>query len=333
MFEKLSQEQRDMIQNSLTEEQKEFLQNKLKRGYRTIFANEMARMKGIMLPLDADPEEIEQLLDEWVLVDFIDSGVVTTDTPCECGRPLRYQYTVEHQSTGRKLKFGQTHLQEHTGLNPQTVRDIIKGFGNIDYELDELLVKINTDWSLDKALTDIKLPTDLSLISLPLDIQKHIDLQLPLLDRQFMRMKKLLREKVEQSERESYQLQELEREEVIEDASYQQQEIFSSDYQLDLFGIQEENVQDEYSTRKIENLGEDLPQWLKERIFHYLEKGISSARIICEALITEDHAPRDRYITGKPKIYAPVCRFIDSLSDYRLKDGNHDNRYYEFLVE
>lgn len=325
LLEKLSQEQRDMIQSTLHEDQREFLQNKLKRGYRTIFANEMAKMKGIILPLDAAAEEVEQLLDEWVLVDFIDSGVVSSDTPCECGRPLRYQYTVEHLSTGRKLKFGQTHLEEHTGLNPQTVRDIIRGFGTIDYELDELLLKINNGWTVESALFGAMLPTDLSLISVPVDIQKHIDLELPLLGHQFMRIKKLMREKVEQFEREQRQLKEIERAKVIEEASDQ----YSSDFQIDLFGIQEDNEKLERSSRTVENLDGDLPQWMKERIFHYLEKGIYSARIICEALITQDHAPRDRYITGKPKIYAPVCRFINSLSDYRLKEGNQDNRYYE----
>ena len=55
----LSQEEKDNIISTLDEEQQQFLRNS---------------------PVDAKLGEIEQLLDEWVLVDFIDSGFVSEDT-------------------------------------------------------------------------------------------------------------------------------------------------------------------------------------------------------------------------------------------------------------
>ena len=63
------------------------------------------------------------------------------------------------------------------------------------------LSKIKTGWTLENELQRLMLSTDLSGITVPKDIQEHLDLQLPLLERQFMGIKKLLLEKVEPTER------------------------------------------------------------------------------------------------------------------------------------
>ena len=136
----LNKEEKDLILNSLTPEQKEFIQHHAKKGKKTAFANVLAKDKGIVIPDHVSPEEAELLLDEWILVDYIDNGFINPETPCECGRPLRYQYIVEHKPTNETRRFGITHFEEHTRVSALIINEIKKGFNSIDYEQDELLL-------------------------------------------------------------------------------------------------------------------------------------------------------------------------------------------------
>ncbi|MGR5965433.1 hypothetical protein ACT7DB_18470 [Bacillus cereus] len=66
----------------LLKNKKEFLQQHVKRGKKTAFANVMALDKGIVLPEHATDTEIQTILDEWVLIEYIDNGERNVDTPC-----------------------------------------------------------------------------------------------------------------------------------------------------------------------------------------------------------------------------------------------------------
>ena len=131
---KLKQEERDDLYRLLSSEQKEFVKHHVKRGKKTKFANVMAEMKGAFLPEETEVEEIERFVDDWILDNYIDNGEVSPDTPCECGRPLRYQFIIKHIKTGEMLRLGKTHFREHTNFSPDIVRKIIQGFYEIDYE-------------------------------------------------------------------------------------------------------------------------------------------------------------------------------------------------------
>ena len=74
----------------------------------------------------------------WSII--FDNGFINPDTPCECGRPLRYQYIVEHKPTNEARRFGITHFEGHTGVSASIINEIKKGFNSIDYEQDELLL-------------------------------------------------------------------------------------------------------------------------------------------------------------------------------------------------
>ena len=140
-----------------------------------------------MIPDHVSPEEAELLLDEWVLVDYIDNGFTNPDTPCECGRPLRYQYIVEHKPTNETRRFGITHFEEHTGISASIVSEIKKGFNSIDYEQDELLLKIKNNWDIKEEFSFI--PDD---ITFPEGIEKHLELDVPLLDKQIKELQRLI---------------------------------------------------------------------------------------------------------------------------------------------
>jgi Protein of unknown function (DUF3895) len=315
--------ERDRILSSLDEVQKNFIQQHLKRGKRTAFANHMARSKGLILPENSPSEELELLLDEWILEDFIDNGYVNPETPCECGKPLRYQYIVKHKGTGIVKRFGITHFEEHTGIPPNLVQEIINGFNFIDYEMDELLYKLDSNWQLTNEIPFI--PEDYVF---PTDIQEHITYNVPLLNRQIKRLKHYILAALEEKQ--------LNRNEInlfpTDDFPFEFNAIQGKDNQVSIQDTLFDN--DHLSPREIGQ--KDFPISLYENeIKIFLLKGISSARVICELLIKEKGAARERYITGKPKIYTAVCLHLDSLvknGDIELLHTKYtEDRFYRII--
>jgi hypothetical protein len=157
------------------EEQKHFLHHEMLRSRRTIFAQIMAKAKGADIPDGASYEDVERFLDGWIYTGYVDAGKVSSEYPCDCGRPLR-QHRVQHKETDQVLHFGIVHLGDHLKLDAKTVTLIKKG---LDQELDEILVKVRDRWTL-----PIPIPEGFPV---PNDIQAHLDARLPLLDRQFAR--------------------------------------------------------------------------------------------------------------------------------------------------
>ena len=292
---------KDKIFNSLTSQQQEFLQQQVKRGKKTVFANILAKDKGIILPDSATSEEIEILLDEWILEDYIDNGYVNPATPCECGRPLRYQYIVKHKSTNETRRFGITHFEEHTNIPPSIVQNIKKGFDSIDYELDELLLKVQEKWDLNEHITNI--PAEFKF---PKEIQDALDLSLPLLDRQVSRLINLIAKHNDEIHLMSKEINELDR--TISKQGY------SNEGEQFVFELEELNQYDKENRNTAPSFNyKEMNPYFKNVIFSLLENGISSTRVMCEILIKEHSAPKIRYTTGKPQIYTLVAPFLDSL--------------------
>ncbi|HDR4885437.1 TPA: DUF3895 domain-containing protein [Bacillus cereus] len=188
---------RSNIFASLTEKQKDFLQQHVKRGKKTTFANVMALDKGIVLPNHATDAEIQTILDEWVLIEYIDNGERNVNTPPRQTEPI--------QDIGMA-----------SDSNGQVVLDL---FQEIDYFIEQQ-----------------------------------------------------------------------------------------------------------------ENISWDLTYEHQKAIEYYLQKGVSSAWVLCELLMKEHNAPKDRYATRKPKMYVPVCMYLDELvkqGTIRLVeiDGKLDRMY------
>ncbi|MGG3471538.1 DUF3895 domain-containing protein [Neobacillus pocheonensis] len=310
---KLTEAQRDLILSSLNEEQVRFLKDEMKRGRRTVFANVIASQKGLRVPEGATFEDIEHLVDSWILVGYVDAGRVTSDLKCECGRSLRYQYHVINKQTGEERKFGIDHLELHTGIDAKTVSEIRSGFSMIDLELDEILLKIEAGWSIDK----LSLPP-FSDIKLPQDIQLHIDLQLPLLDRQIARIRKLINEAL------------IGNQPIINTRSDTKPPAApkkSKNKEVDLFTTFEQN--------QVENDAQNgLTYGQEKAILTYLQSGIQSARIICEMMIKDGYAREIRFVTNKPKFYVEVCWFIESFipsGQCKLLSADRSDRTYQWI--
>lgn len=311
MADTLQQTERDQILNSLTSEQIQFIKDYVKRGKRTAFANEMAKSKGMVIPEEATDQDIKLILDEWILEDYIDNGFVNPETPCECGKPLRYQYIVRHIGTNESRRFGINHFEEHMSFPAALIKQIKQGFTQVDYELDELITKIKEGWNLNQHIEFI--PEDLQL---PDDINEQIQMNLPLLDSQISRLKKRI---------DNY-LQPAYTPKIKRDNHEDQNDIF----QFELFtGVASPATQ-------LNSTSLVLTQQHKDLILHYLET-TGSARIISELLIKKHNANSVRYLTGKPKLYLPICIYLDELVEKSiliLKEiRGKDDRIYSLFQD
>lgn len=182
MKNEFSQESLKKAYLALADGQKEILDEHVKRGKKTKWLNAWAIKKGSELTAEDldDPEKAMENMLEWILLDYEDAMAVSPDLRCECGRPLRYRYTVLHKSSGRTYYLGVVHFEQHTGLTPEIVRLIQKGLNLIDLERDEILSKVIKGWKL-----PFPIPKDLEI---PKDMVDQLNADLPLLDRQVKRL-------------------------------------------------------------------------------------------------------------------------------------------------
>lgn len=304
----LSKEQRDEIFGTLAIQQKEFIQQHVKRGKKTVFANIMAKDKGLALSEHVTNEELELLLDEWVLEDYIDNGFVNPETKCECGRPLRYQYIVRHKGTNKVRRFGISHFEEHTGISEAIVREITKGFYEIDYEMDDLLIKIHEDWNINMVIQNIP-----EGFALPNDIKAHIQADVPLLNRQIKRTNKQIVQFLDQKEFENRQIEDS-NQLFTDQQEYQEDDQFS--FNLFEAHVIDTHIEKEKSSSRsgyTKQYNFSLSQHYQNEILSYIKTGVSSTRVICELLIKNNNVDSERYTTDKPKIYVSVCMYLDSL--------------------
>lgn len=295
----LTIQERDEMLSQLNDKQREFLTHYLVRSRRTAFANAMAKEKGHHVPTNAEPEDIEALLDDWIYTGYKDAGTISPELRCECGRSLRYQHEVKNQKTGEIKKFGIEHLKEHLGIDAAIVAAIKKGFDAIDYELDEILVKLANNW---QPAPDSFIDADL-----PEHMKQQLSLGLPLLDRQLNMLKR--KPIIRQAPSKPVPQQ-------VDPGPAPMPEEF------DLWSWTE--------SAEVQEVSHDgLTASEQEAVKQYVANGVGSARIISELLIRDHGSPECRYITGKPKIYTDVCQFIErTFNTIAIElNGTEDRKY------
>lgn len=184
--EKYSDEELKKAYLSLNDEQRNVLDEHIKQGMKSKWLNVLAKNKGAVLT-DEELENPEKAMDkllDWVLLDYEDSLVINPETRCECGRALRYRYTVLHKSTNTIYRLGAVHFEQHTGLSPELVRLIKKGIAQINLERTEILSKVIEKWTL-----DFDIP---SAVEVPRDMERQLSVNLPLLERQNIRLRHMI---------------------------------------------------------------------------------------------------------------------------------------------
>lgn len=201
-------------------------------------------------------------------------------------------------------------MKEHLGIDAAIVATIKKGFEAIDYELDEILLKIANDWQ--------PAPDAYSVADLPEQLQRQLSLGLPLLDKQI----NMLRRKP-----------------VVRNASPSPKTSEPSAapepapapapilVEFDLWSWTE--PEPAAVVQEVSNAGNGLTAAERAAVKQYVETGVGSARVISELLIRDHGTPDRRYITGKPLIYPDVCQFIEqSYLDIAVElNGTEDRKY------
>ncbi len=295
ILEHLTKKERDFLINNLSQKQKDFITYFLKRGKKTVFANVLAKGKAGSY----DQQTIDDIAHQWELLDYIDAGDnwrQDSQLFCECGRQLRYQYIIQNLLTDEIKKFGIEHFEQHTEISPQLAKDIKKGFEEIDYELDEVLLKIKHGWSLkEEGIFNIS-----SSIEIPKDIQQHLESDIPLLTRQVRRLKEVLQ--AFQKEKENEYIKELKQKKEEKSLKYKEkvrilQDIFSNNLQL------EERFQ----------LG--IMAYIND-----LKNSQFTASEVCNELVEYYGASNATYPTGRFMIFPNVSFYLDSLCKQRILD-------------
>ncbi|MCM3389999.1 hypothetical protein LG296_20825 (plasmid) [Ureibacillus chungkukjangi] len=191
MYDILSQEEREIILSQVTAQQREFLLNEVKRGRKTIFGNFMVKEKvSAIRSIDISLSDTERDVEDWDIVEYIDFGKGNRLGKCACNIPLRFMFTVKHKITQKTINYGKNHLADFLNIDVREIGNMLNNLQTIDYELDELLVKIQEDeFGYEVYHTLIE-----NEVKIPKDIQSHVDANVPLLDRQQNRLYKMVSE-------------------------------------------------------------------------------------------------------------------------------------------
>ncbi|MFC0476925.1 hypothetical protein ACFFHF_17110 [Robertmurraya beringensis] len=183
----LSQREVEDIMSSLSEDQRSYIIKHTKQSKKSKWIETLAKKKGIVLSENMSLEVVEDKLDEWMLVDVLDGGYGNRPYECECGKSLRFQYIVYHKGDDKTYKLGETCFEHYTDLQPEVLKDILKGFHHVDLERDEILLKLKQ-----KRYPD--LTKYLVIDSIPAELKKQIQLLIPLSNSQLGNIQHLMNE-------------------------------------------------------------------------------------------------------------------------------------------
>ena len=276
----------------------------------------------------ANDDDIKAILDKLEFVDYIDHGERTKDVRCMCNTPLRYEYIVKNRHTGDTISFGKTHFERHTQIPSNIVSGIVRGIDNLDYELDEMLYKIMNGWD-----AWILSAVEEYAIEVPKDIEEQLELSLPLLDKQIDSLRVTVEEEVTQRKKEKQAELDREREEKL--PSYIEmvtEEAERIAYDCETNDEQGKGTKKSSKSTNIEEMFK-LELRAQAEVRFLLDKyEIIDVLTICEELSYLSHTKREKYLTGKPKIYPKVALYLDTLADKgccKLIDvKGTDNRVY-----
>lgn len=321
--------ERDQRLANVTDVQRDFLLNYVKRGKRTVFSNFIAEQKGATLSDELSLEDVERNLQDWHLKDIIDSGSINPDTRCECGRPLRYQYIVEHQSTKKVLKFGINHFEEHMGIPASVVQDIRNGFTNIDYELDELLEKIEDGFDSSSYLLDW--PEDLIV---PEHILAHIEAKVPLLDRQIERLRIIKERYYIENRAKSFEQAKVQIVADFPNAPSPEPDLFN----FDTFDEPKNNAtQLEEVIVLLKENNKDSDFVFGDIVYQLVLNGVHGVNEISEILIENFQASDARFLSGRPKIIVNIVKYLEQYVQtgelHVTNDSSIHNRFYVPVIQ
>lgn len=261
MYERHSADEREQRLSVLTAEQRDFLKNEMKRGKRTVFENIMRDEKITALKsIDITLQEDEMNVLDWLISDYEDFGPGNLGGQCACGRPLRYMFTVEHQLTRKKIQYGKDHLSAFLNIEVNEIDGVINELDKIDYELDELLWKIENNEYYHEYYE--RLP-DKTVVSE--SIKKHIEINVPLLDRQIKRLNKHFEKQMEALEEEQRKIQREVELEKHQEARKRIEELLKEKKKIEDMLEAERKAQHEAESKRQQQENERIEKLLQEK--------------------------------------------------------------------
>jgi len=231
--------------------------------------------------------EYRDAIGEWDMTDFQDAGTdwrETSTLKCDCGRILRYQYTVTNRLTAEIHNFGIHHLQAETGFSDQAIRGIGKYLNAADREIEEVEQRLKENWSL-----RFDIPESLEI---PDELRSTLNDGLPLSKRGEEQLVKLVIDAQRQEWR-----------------SLPPQDKPIAEYEsksLNLFG----ELDTTNDTRPSGPF--DLKESEKAFVIGMLKSGVGSSMVIAEELHKAGHST-ERFLTGRTKLYPLCVLYMDSL--------------------
>lgn len=191
MTKPLTEKEVDTLYQLLTSDQKDFLDSYIKQNKKSKWLEVLSIKKGIVI------EDLSKLdtLDDWELLEILDSGYGKRSYKCECGMPLRNCYVVYHRKEGKTYHLGIKCFVNYTSLTQEIVNDILKGFHTINLERDEILTRFEQDW---------KLPSLYFKLELPEQIREQLNIGLPLSSNQMRLIERLLHDDLRKQRETAY---------------------------------------------------------------------------------------------------------------------------------
>ncbi len=325
MYDSLSLEERNDLLSLVTQEQREFLENNVKRGRTTIFAQFMTseKVQAIRKTDEVDLSDEEKDVVGWKIVNYHDYG--NLDGKCACNRPIRYAFTVQHTITKKRITYSKFHLAEFLSLKISDIDEVMNHIWNIDYELDELLIKIR-DKDYGYEIFDVlKGKTEI-----PKNIQEHVDHGIPLLDRQLKRLvrevEKIQEEEARKRQRKQHEnLKEAEKEQMAEflaqeELRHEQREAFQKAQELleEKFHLKQKERQ-EREQKLLEDVHTEfsINSTIGEMAYAFVKHGVSSATKISH-MIRENYNVNKELSKGiyeRPRVYPEVLRALIKYSE------------------
>lgn len=261
MYERLSADERKQRLSVLTAEQRIFLEYEMKRGRRTVFENVMRDEKITALKsVDIKLQEDEMNVVDWLISDYDDFGPGNLGGRCACGRRLRYMFTIEHQITQKKIQYGKDHLSAFLNIEVNEIAGVINELDKIDYELDELLWKTENDeyyYEYYERLPDKTVVSE--------SIKKHIDINVPFLDRQINRLNKHFEKQMEELEEEQRKIQRKVELEKCQETRRQIEELLKEQKKIDDMLEAERKAQREAEYKRQQQENERIEKLLQEK--------------------------------------------------------------------
>ncbi|ARK32333.1 hypothetical protein [Halalkalibacter krulwichiae] len=179
----LSQKEVESVMSTLNDEQIYFLQYRTKQRKKSRWLQTLATYKGLDIDEKMSEQEIEEMLEDWVLVDIKDGGYQKRPYKCDCGQALRFQYIIQNKKECAIRSLGENCFENYLQLPPAIIKDIKKGMYLIDLERDEILVKY-------KKKLYYPLQSFLHL-AIPQDFIDQHEVGLPLTDNQIATVERL----------------------------------------------------------------------------------------------------------------------------------------------